>query len=134
MDVDMEHNDDGSNYANKGTIRAYFYNIHSKGARPTKFQGKKTNGGGSKPTTTNLKTTMKKSQKSKKKMGTLSTKGAKSRIKGMQLTRELGTDSSQMEISRYFSKKGGKIGTGLCKNIGRIPSGVAFNPLKTGKC
>ena len=129
MDMDMEQDDAGSNIHSKGTIKAYFSNMHSKGAKPTQFQGRKENGGGSNPTATILKTTMKKTLKSRKKLGTSTIKGAKSRSKGRQLTRELGTDFSQMEISQYFSKLGGIIGSGYSKSLGRIPSGDDQNPL-----
>ena len=41
MEMDMEPNYIGSNNRSKGTIKAYFNNMHSKGAKPTKFQGRK---------------------------------------------------------------------------------------------
>ena len=50
-------------------------------------------------------------------------KGAKSKRRGKKLTLESGTDSSQMEITNYFSKKGGIIGSGNDKKLGDIPQG-----------
>ena len=79
-----------------------------------------------------LTTRMKKSQKSgnlKKKMGNSNARGAKSRRKGEQLTRGVLSDSSQMEIKKYFTRKNGIIGTGIDRFDGRIPLGDAKIPL-----
>ena len=78
-----------------------------------------------------LTTRMKKSRKSGKKMGISSARGAKSRRKGEQLTRGVLSDSSQMEIRKYFTKEKGIIGTGMGQFNGRIPLGDARFPLKT---
>ena len=134
MEMDGDHEDKDLNRHTRGTIKALFYNMHSKGARPMNFQGRRnTNGGGSNPTAKVLKTTMKKTSTSRKKMGTSAIRGAKSRNKGkpLKLTGELKTDSSQKEIGHYFFKLGGIIGTGSDKICGRIPLGEARIPLKT---
>ena len=132
MDVSEELNDHDSNKY-QGTIRAYFTKVHLKGMKPTNpFQGDRKNGGGSSITTTNpnLKTTMKKKvRNSKKKMGVLPKRGAKSRMVREQLTREQKSVSSQMEIRHFFSKKEGIIGSGL----GRSPMGDCQKPSKTRK-
>ena len=88
-----------------------------------KLHGSKAKGGGSKTTKSTLKTTMKRTATSGKKSGFYATKGAKSKSQGKKLTRESGTDSSQMEITHYFSMKGGIIGSGNCKTLGDIPRG-----------
>ena len=125
MDVDngKPDNNSTSNTINKGTIRAYFSNMHFKGAKHTKpYHGETKYGGGSKQMTTFLKTTMKPVQKSRKKTGIISKKGAKSRI-GRELSRKYkGSDSSQMEIGSYFSRKEEIIGPGSSQS-GSIPLG-----------
>ena len=114
----------------QGTIRAYFTKVHLKGMKPTNpFQGDRKNGGGSSITTSNLKTTMKKVRNSKKKMGVLPKRGAKSRMVREQLTREQKSVSSQMEIRHFFSKKVGIIGS----ELGRSPMGDGQKPSKTRK-
>ena len=129
MDVSEEQNNHDSNKY-QGTIRAYFSKVHLKGMKPTNpFQGDRKNGGGSSITTSNLKTTMKKVRNSKKKMGVLPKRGAKSRMVREQLTREQKSVSSQMEIRHFFSKKEGIIGSGL----GRSPMGDGQKPSKTRK-
>ena len=115
----------------KGTIRAYFTKLHHKGAKPTKpLQREYRFGGGSRTMTNSLKTTMKKVRKSGKKTGILATRGAKSRIGRDLMKQKQGSDSSQMEIGKFFPRKVGIIGPGLAK-IGRIPMGEDQNPLKT---
>ena len=107
MDVDKELNDHDSN-KHKGTIRACFSKMHFKGMKTTnKFQGDRINGGGSSLTTTTLKTTMKKVRNSKKNLGVLPKRGAKSRMLREQLTRDQKSVSSQMEIRHFFSKDEG---------------------------
>ena len=124
MDVDNGKSDHKSTSNNtKGTIRAYFSNMHYKGAKPTKpYHGEDKYGGGSKHTTNSLKTTMKKVHKSRKKTGIISTRGAKSRIERELMKKKQGSDSSQMVIGRYFPRKEGIIGPGLSQ-YGRIPLG-----------
>ena len=96
-----------------------------------KLHRSKTKGGGSKTTKSTLKTTMKRTSISGKILGFYAAKGAKSKSQGKKLTRESGTDSSQMEITQYFSKLGGIIGSGIDKTLGRIPMGDDLFSLKT---
>ena len=129
MDVDKDQNVNNSNQT-KGTIRAYFSQLHLKGMKTTNhFQEERINGGGSSTTTTRLKTTMKKVRTSKKKMGILPKRGAKSRMLSEQLTRDKESVSTQREIGHFFSKIEGIIGSGLGKKLGRIPMGYGQKPL-----
>ena len=126
MDVDKDQNVNNSNQTkHKGTIRAYFSQLHLKGMKTTNhFQEERINGGGSSTTTTRLKTTMKKVRTSKKKMGILPKRGAKSRILREQLTRDKESVSTQREIGHFFSKIDGIIGSGIGMKLGRIPMGM----------
>ena len=76
-----------------------------------------------------LKTTMKRKLSSKKKLGIYKTRGAKSRSQEGKLPRESGNDSSQLEITNYFTKKGGIIGSGNNKKLGSIPQGDVQKPI-----
>ena len=129
MDVDRECYDDASNHTIKGTKGASLYDIFWKGARRMKLQGSKANGGGSMTRKSTLKTTMKRTSSSRKKLGFYATKGAKSRSQDKKLTRESRNDSSQLEITNYFSKKGGLIGSGNEKKLGDIPQGDVQKPI-----
>ena len=132
MDMDMEHHvADYTNYK-KGTIQALFCKMHSKGAKTTTIQGRKEiNGGGSRHTAKDLRTTMKKTRKSRTKMGITSMRGAKSTSGGskVKLSRDSLSDSSQMEIGKYFFKLEGIIGPNKM-NCGN-PMGKLQIPLKT---
>ena len=120
--------------AYKGTIRAYFSNMHSQGPQTTNpNQWREKNGGGSRSMVSSLKTKMKKSHKSGnlKKMGKSTARGAKSRRKGEQLTREILADSSHTGIKKFFFKINGIIETGEGPVDGRILLGIIKNPLYT---
>ena len=87
-------------------------------------------GGGRSKTTKSLTITMKKVQKSGNKMGIIGPKGAKSRI-GKGIKKKLqNSDSSQMVIGDYFSRKVGIIEPGFANN-GRIPMGNEQDPIRT---
>ena len=128
MEVEEDKTVNNSN-EHKGTIRAFYNTIYHKGAKTTKpLQGEDRNGGGSSTMMKSLKTTMKKVRKSGKKTGITTTRGAKSRIGREFMKQKQGSDSSQMEIRRFFPRKVGIIGPGSAK-IGRIPMGEDQKPL-----